>query len=258
MAKGFKKGGYNPLNFKVVAYATEEDLNAATPKENTIGVITAVPISTWTFSATEPTEPMEGMVWIYTGATSPVAFNALKKNGIQVFPVFAKQYIGGTWVEKTEKSWQNGEWSEWAIPVFTKGTLLDGCSLNIVANTVAATVEVSGTDIVFQSSGLASGNKGGGFYIDPAFYVTDRKKLYVDATITLTGTSRWFRFGMRGVSPSWADGTVSMAAQADVDFSGARKTYELDISALSDYMYLVFAGYAVGKATVVIHDIRIE
>ena len=35
-------GGSAPLNFKVVAYETEEQLNAATPKNNTIGVVPKV------------------------------------------------------------------------------------------------------------------------------------------------------------------------------------------------------------------------
>lgn len=261
MAKGFKHGagGSNPLNFKIVSYATEEELLAATPKENTIGIVTTDTITSWIFSATEPTEPMEGMVWITTGATSPVAFNALKKHGIQVFPVFAKQYIGGTWVEKTEKSWQNGEWSEWAIPVFTKGTVLDGCSVDVIPDSVDCSVTVSGTDIVFQSAGnLASGNRGGGFYFEPVFYVADRKKLYVDATVTITGSSRSFAFGFRSAPPSVPDNRDFAAVVVVTDFSGGRHIYELDISALSDYMYLLFYGYAVGKVTVEVHDIRIE
>lgn len=52
--EGFGGGGSSPLNFKIVAYATEEELAAAQPKENTIGVITTTPISSWTFSAKKP------------------------------------------------------------------------------------------------------------------------------------------------------------------------------------------------------------
>lgn len=54
-----------------------------------------------------------GMVWISTGTSSAVAFNALKKNGIQVYPLSAKQYIGGAWVDVTAKSYQNGAWADW-------------------------------------------------------------------------------------------------------------------------------------------------
>lgn len=58
----------------------------------------------------------EGTVWIQTGTSSPVAFNALKKNCIQVCPISAKQYVNGAWVSKDAKIYQNGAWVEWAEP----------------------------------------------------------------------------------------------------------------------------------------------
>jgi hypothetical protein len=118
-------GGGTSLNFDVKAYATEEVLLAATPKENTIGIIPTTPITSWIFSATEPAEPVEGMVWLETGISSDVEFNALKKNGIQVYPASAKQYIGGEWVDVTAFSYQNEEWVEWetSLVVLKDGVL---------------------------------------------------------------------------------------------------------------------------------------
>lgn len=105
-------GGGAALNFRVLAYATEEELLAATPNENAIGIITDTPIKSWLFSATEPSPAEPGMVWISTGNSSAAAFNALKKNGIQVYPLLAKQYVGGAWVDKTAKIYQGGEWEQ--------------------------------------------------------------------------------------------------------------------------------------------------
>lgn len=102
-------GGGSNLNFKVVGGTSAP----ASPVENTIWVNTSVAITGWVFSYAEPESPEEGMVWISTGLSSPVEFNALKKNGIQVYPVSAKQYVGGAWVNKTAKSCQNGAWSGW-------------------------------------------------------------------------------------------------------------------------------------------------
>lgn len=101
------------LNFNVVTYNTEEELLAATPSENTIGVITDTPMTSWTFSATEPNPAVPGMVWIFTSEYSVVEFNALKKNSLQVYPIFVKQYVGGSWIDKTAKSWQGGKWVDW-------------------------------------------------------------------------------------------------------------------------------------------------
>lgn len=53
-----------------------------------------------------------GQVWISTGVSGFAEFNALKKNGIWVNPIFAKQYVSGSWVEKTAEIYHNGEWSE--------------------------------------------------------------------------------------------------------------------------------------------------
>jgi hypothetical protein len=86
---------------------------AAVPKENTIGIITTTQITSWIFSATEPETPANGMVWIYTGMGSPIEFNALKKNGVQVYPISARQYVSGAWVDVTAMSYQNGAWADW-------------------------------------------------------------------------------------------------------------------------------------------------
>ena len=55
----------------------------------------------------------EGTLWLQTGTSSPVEFNALKKNSIQVCPISAKQYVGGAWVDKEAKTYQVGAWVDW-------------------------------------------------------------------------------------------------------------------------------------------------
>lgn len=113
-------GGGTSLNFKVVG-----NPQPTNPKENTIWLNTDVPIGRWYFSATQPEGLNAGDVWFSIGASSPVAFNALKKNGVMVYPISAKQYIDGALVDKTAKSHQDGEWVDWKLPdlVFFDGTL---------------------------------------------------------------------------------------------------------------------------------------
>lgn len=105
--EGFGGGGGTGLNFKVVG-----NPQPSNPIENTIWIDTDTPITSYIFSAVQPTGE-EGMVWISTGTSSTLAFNALKKNGITVYPLGAKQYVSGAWVDKTAKSYKNGEWVEW-------------------------------------------------------------------------------------------------------------------------------------------------
>ena len=108
-------GGGNSLNFNVV---NGWDSPPSNPKENTIWVNTGVVITSWVFSATQPANPAQGMVWFSTGASSPVAFNALKKNSIMVYPMSARIYNNGEWSEKEAKIYQNGAWVEWAPEPF--------------------------------------------------------------------------------------------------------------------------------------------
>lgn len=102
-------GGGESHNFAVVGGTSVP----ASPKANTVWVETATAISSWIFSPVEPNDPQEGMVWLKTGSKSPVAFNALKKNGIMLYPTECMQYIGNEWVGKNAKSYLDGEWVDW-------------------------------------------------------------------------------------------------------------------------------------------------
>ena len=108
-------GGGAALNFRVVGNPQPEN-----PGENTIWVDTDTEITGWVFSATERESPHEGMVWIATGTSGPAEFNALKKNGITVCPLYAKQYVDGALVEKTAKIYQNDAWGELDPSVFIR------------------------------------------------------------------------------------------------------------------------------------------
>lgn len=193
-------GGGIPLNFSVRAYDTEAALLAATPRANTIGIVTTTKITGWYFSSTEPETAEEGMVWIVTGASSAVEFNALKKNGIRICPILAKQYISGAWVQVPAKSYKNGTWVSWLTYLYVNGdecTSLTGgwvsqhhkqgtagtmtkqtdsiqltCTANQYANTIEARTSnaIDFTDIdllviqVSSRSGMACANNYWGVY----------------------------------------------------------------------------------------------
>jgi hypothetical protein len=101
------------LNFDVIKYNTEEELLAATPEENTIGVITESEITGYHFSAEQPESVIDGEVWLLIGTSSTVKFNVIEDGTVMIYPISVKQYIGGAWEEKTAKSYQNGEWVAW-------------------------------------------------------------------------------------------------------------------------------------------------
>ena len=103
------EGGGAGLNFSVVG----SEAQPSGPKENMIWAITSEPVTGWIFSAEPPADPEQGLLWIQTGTASAVAFNAVKKNGIEVYPISAKQGTGTSWVDVTCKSYQSGEWVDW-------------------------------------------------------------------------------------------------------------------------------------------------
>lgn len=128
MAKGFKHGSggssvTTSLNFKVVG-GTSSPSNAS---ENTIWVNTDEAITSWVISPVEPVSPEEGMVWIESGS-SGVSFNALKKNGIMLYPLSAKQYVDGAWANKAALVNQDGKWSNFsseALYLYMQGDVFE-------------------------------------------------------------------------------------------------------------------------------------
>lgn len=103
-------GGGGGLNFRVIG----SDRAPGSAKENTLWINTAVKINGWIFSATKPGNPVPGMVWISTGTSSPVRFNALKKNALQVYPSAAKQYRSGRFENVDAFMGMNGAWVQFS------------------------------------------------------------------------------------------------------------------------------------------------
>lgn len=148
-------GGGAALNFDVKQYTTESQLSAARPKENTIGVITTTAITNWYFAAEQPENMVNGDVWFPTGTSSTVAFNALKKNAVQVYPLSAKQMVSGALVDKIAKSYQGGKWVDLSLYLFKDGNQYDditgGWEQIAVEGKKHGTVTFSGGDIVLTA-----------------------------------------------------------------------------------------------------------
>ena len=100
------------LNYSIVGCSTEP----TNPTENMIWINTDVNITDHVISKNKPKNPEEGTVWIYNNNAGIVNFYKLKYGDIgidEVYPLTAKQYVGGAWVDKTAKSYQDGTWVDW-------------------------------------------------------------------------------------------------------------------------------------------------
>lgn len=247
-------GGGASLNFKVVGGTTAP----GSPTENTIWVNTSTAIPSWAFSATEPGSPAAGMVWISTGTSSTVAFNALKKNAIQVYPARAKQYVGGKWVAVDAYIYKSGTWVQfsesWNGEIYDAGTFFfpfvktdtsnfGGYTNNANAGTNKGSVTFETSNITLYCYERSGGNNSAQFLgssdkVDLSDYST-LKVTFSDLSVSEDDTKNYVCVSASPdkVFPGDGDG----AACAKKYSSSGAQTISVDINNL-DEAYIVVTG----------------
>lgn len=236
----FNTGGTGAgLSFKVVAAATQP----VSPTENLIWVVTETPMANWVISPTEPEVDQIGTIWIRTNLTGDVTLNAIKRNGIILYPVGVKQYIGSQWVSLDAHIYQNGMWIQFALAwdgyyfqdgeqyeEFTGGWSSDGYNST-------GTVTVANILEVLSPNASKPARVGTVNPID----LTNVNTLYYDST---TGKNGKAYPGYLMVTE--AKGVGNTAAQATISNSG---TGSIDVSELegSYYIWLHALGGASGS-----------
>lgn len=196
-----------------------------------------------------------GMVWIYTGAASAVEFNALKKNSIQVYPMSAKQYVDGAWVDKIAKSYLDGAWNDWAYFIYRNGVFHDGGSV-IVTDTTGYGSFTAESDAIRVLNN--SGSEHSGYYLQftKAVDMTNKKTAQIifraNADCSQTpGTDSYAIMISMWVSTAngkrfdWTDPHCKLWSVS------AGQTYEMsvDVSALSGNYYIHCGVYDSGNST---------
>lgn len=249
-------GGGTALNFRVVGGTTAP----TNPAENCIWVNTDTPITSWIFYATEPSPAEAGKVWISTGTSSTVEFNALKKNGIQVYPISAKQYVGGAWLDKTAKSYQGGAWTEW-----WNGVLFENADQyeDITGGWVkGASYGNAGTTATIDDTGIKLSTVSGSFINVETVNKIDlsgHSTLYVDATVTSRTSSSanylWLAY-TESSGQAIHDSAAVPKASAKVTALG-NVTLSLDVSTVDGEYFVVF-GASVGGMGVTVNKIWLE
>lgn len=208
-------GGGGGLNFKVIP-----NPQPSTAKENTIWVDTDK-INNYYFSAEQPENMVDYDIWFQIGTSSAVAFSATKKNTVMVYPISAKQYVSGAWVDKTAKSYQGGKWAEWSIIVLSDGVDNTGGWVWYNAG--------SGPSATLQSDGSYKLSRPGGtpgylFRTVNAFDLTNYSKLQFE----ILGTTAVDNMvGLSSPSTTSADAVIAGKSV------GKTGVYEIDISTYS-------------------------
>lgn len=241
------------LNFKVVGGTAQPN----SPRENTIWVNTANNITGWYFSARKPENLTEGEVWFATGASSDVAFNALKKNDVHIYPVKATQYVNGELKDVTAKFYQGGEWNLLVheFYLYNNGTFADADGGLKQVGVKYDGHDASSCKLTINESDVTILTDGGGgalVYFPTKRDLTHFKTLYFNGSFVKTNTTDGnCGFGVWKTIP-----TSDAAIEASAIMNGFRPedTHALDISNCTGehYVGIVVWGYGGGyecKAT---------
>lgn len=224
-------GGSVGLNFKIVGGVIEP----VSPSENIIWVNTDTQITEWTFRVIEPEEPIEGMVWFPTSKASLSEFNALKNNGIMVYPISTKQYIGGAWADKTAKIYQGGIWKN----VLNTMYLFESGTGNLVPFTKKLSSDLSGyaceiTTSNITASSYVSDTEAGyvSFYTTSKVDLTGFSTLYFEVKVSKAWDGDEPTFGVASATiPATEAGVNKFVAYKSVGVC-SKKTISMDISGI--------------------------
>lgn len=245
-------GSGGGLNFRVIG-GTSVPSN---PKDNDIWVNTKYKITGYIFSVTEP-EPLisdKGVpVWIAVGTSSIVEFNAMKKNGLLVYPLFVKQYTGAKWENVNAMIYMGNGWvqfsSEWDGRLYNNGDQCTDHSGGWFGYPASNNYVVFNTDNIQFVNGDNT-SSAATIYTNNAIDITGFKNLTIKGTVT-NFDGNHIKFGITksndsGYNPTFeASTTVSNTGSMDAT---------LDISNIpaGKYYIAVWSKYANFKITEII------
>lgn len=260
-------GGSGGLNFQVIGGTTAP----SNPKENMIWVNTSTKITSYIFSATQPTAA-SGMVWISTGTSSPIEFNALKKNGIQVYPTVAKQYVNSVWVDVSAYIYRNAEWVQFSYEnyyLFKNGELYEsrtggwsrsGYTIsNDFNNTDNSQVTIGDTIVCKALCPGKEDDKGGACGTANEIDITGFTTMRVKGKVSGYKSNAKLYVGVNTTKAITVSPTAKIELKADGDFE---KTLKLPTSKTSLYIFVLAACY-IGTndaytSTLTVNEISLE
>ena len=226
-----RRGGAGAgLNFKVVG-GTAQPTN---PKENTIWVNTPNEITRWIFRADEPDTPETGMVWISTGESGVVEFNALKENGLYVHPIEAKQYISGEWEPRVAMIYQGDKWIEWLVYLYKDGELKAGRLIPVAKDWSGSSGAAPAITYNEKSVKMTMISTSQGYcYFPIKFDMTRFNTLKTIGAYTFNGAERCGVAVLNSVGGAFGTSYAGWAA-------GAAENSSLDVSEMTGEKYIGF------------------
>ncbi len=193
---------------------------------NAIWLNTPNEIKSYALTPTEPETPVEGMAWIIIGTSGAVKMvSPVGGDWITVYPISAKQYVNGAWVNVEAKSYQNGEWvGWWDGTIYHYGNLYEqftGGWKKLDEDSVTPTITYAEDYIEMKASG--SSGKMSALRVVNTFDLTN--------VTSITAEIQSNKYNRVGIFAKHATTGVSSYVRATTN---DKTTVTLDTSALSD------------------------
>ena len=188
----------------------------------------------------------EGKAWFRVDTSAELSFNALRKNGIQIYPVAAAQFVNGEWVEKQAQLYQNGEWFEldsWNGDIFNAGEQYADITGGWVKGEGNASATINDSGITLTTSS----NSANRIHVETAKAVdlTDFTTLYAKVNVSSISlgsgvTDARVRLGYAASSgANLANSSTKVEKQVTAK---GEITLQLDISAAKGAFHIVLGG----------------
>ena len=232
-AGGGGSGG-GGVNFKVVGSATQP----GNPSENTIWVNTSASITGWAMQGSAPSGS-EGLVWIKTALTGNTAFNALKKNAIQIAVTGCQQYVSGSWANVAAQIWQSDAWVEFStenLVLFEAGAGDSGKWTN--SGFTYGSYSVGGGTVSDASLSLTATMTPDYTLLGTAtaYDLTNYTNLHIECSFALPSS------GYGGLVSVVASTSTNLGAQVVSQDVRNGTSFDIDVSSLSGAHYIGFYG----------------
>lgn len=239
-------GGGAGVNLSVKAYATEAEMLASAPKNNTVGVVTGS-MTDWAMGFDAPETAANGLVFIRLGTDSKVKMSASANKTVTVCPLYARIRNGESWNDVDMMVYQGGAWLRpWEVFVQNKQK---------VANVSLLRCSFDENGLNMSTSASASTSRVANIVADVTNYNRIVVKYNTNANKTYSALS--FRAGVARVG----DETTTAFVKSEDLKPDANGTYEatIDISGyVGEMVVKIFVTVNQQARNIYIHDWRLE
>lgn len=241
-------GGGGGLNFQVVG-----NPQPTNPKENTIWLNTAKKITGKYFQTEQPKDMQPGEVWISTGTSSTVAFNATKKDTVMLYPISAKQMgHDGVLVDVEAKSYQGGAWVDWIPDGYLFYSGVGAIAQFTLKKESNAVVNIGKEYVEYNRTSTSSSQAT--YYVQKDFTGYNWLKAMVHETARGERDDVTAALAYSTAVPAANRNGYTRTAEVVFSVTNEPKVYKIDISAQSGTFYVAITGGMIGK----VYDIWLE